>query len=602
MSNPRYLTKSRFKLAAECPTKLFYTGKDKVYRNLKQEDSFLAMLAEGGYQVGELAKLYYPDGIEIESPNHADAEALTAELLQRDKVVLFEPAIRFGDLFARVDILVKDGNDYQLIEVKAKSYNSQAPEILGAQGGILSGMRSYVEDVAFQAHVFTSAFPEARLKTYLMMPDKSVQASVSGLNQLFKIVREGKRSKVITSPNVRETTVDKNILALVPVDEFVGIVQSEGVKYASFTEQLPVLAERWAAAYKADIKIKPIPGGYCGKCEFKSIPGDGLRNGFKECWTESFNFTEEDFVRGTVLDIYNFRGKDKLIPNGRVRMDAVQPEDLKEKDEGEHLSMSERQWMQIRGIPQAEDRGGYWIAENLLRKEIASWKYPYHFIDFETSTVAIPFHAGMRPYEPVAFQFSHHVMHEDGRVEHVGEFLLTDPVVFPNFRFAEALKAELEKDDGTVFMWSPHENTILKKIAEQLENTPNPPSNSPELIAFVHSLVKGGERQMYDLCKLSKDAYFHVATKGSSSIKKVLPAVLKTSSVLKDKYSQPIYGAAKGIPSKNFRDFTWWVDSGTGAPIEPYDLLKDYGSELLGEELDDPDELVSTYSIQFIYF
>ena len=26
-STPRYLTKSRFKLAVECPTKLFYTGK-----------------------------------------------------------------------------------------------------------------------------------------------------------------------------------------------------------------------------------------------------------------------------------------------------------------------------------------------------------------------------------------------------------------------------------------------------------------------------------------------------------------------------------------------------------------------------------------------
>jgi hypothetical protein len=592
MPNPRYLTKSRFKLAAECPTKLFYTGKDKVYRNLKQEDRFLAMLAEGGYQVGELAKLYYPDGIEIESPNHAEAEALTAELLQREKVVLFEPAIRFGDLFARVDILVKDGNDFQLIEVKAKSYNSQTPEILGAQGGILSGMRPYIEDVAFQAHVFTSAFPDARLKTYLMMPDKSVQASVSGMNQLFKIVRDGKRSKVITSPNVYEIAVDKNILALISVDEFVDIVKSEGVKYASFTEQLPVLAERWAAAYKADIKIKPIPGGYCGKCEFKSIPGDGLRNGFKECWTESFNFTEEDFVRGTVLDIYNFRGKDKLIPNGRVRMDAVQPEDLKEKDEGEHLSMSERQWMQIRGIPKDKDRGGFWVADTLMRREISDWKFPYHFIDFETSTVAIPFHAGMRPYEPVAFQFSHHVMHEDGRVEHVGEFLLTDPVVFPNFRFAEALKAELDQDDGTVFMWSHHENTILKKIAEQLENTSNPPSNASELIAFVNSLVKGGNRQMYDLCKLSKESYFHVGTKGSSSIKKVLPAVLKTSSGLKDKYSQPIYGSATGIPSKNFRDYTWWVDSGTGVPIEPYDLLKDYGSELLGEELDDPDELV----------
>ena len=48
MSRQRYLTKSRFKLAAECPTKLFYTGKDKVYRNKMQEDSFLAMRPNQG--------------------------------------------------------------------------------------------------------------------------------------------------------------------------------------------------------------------------------------------------------------------------------------------------------------------------------------------------------------------------------------------------------------------------------------------------------------------------------------------------------------------------------------------------------------------------
>ena len=592
MANPRYLTKSRFKLAAECPTKLYYSGKDKVYGNQKDEDSFLAMLAEGGYQVGELAKLYYPEGIEIASPNNAEAEAMTAELLQRDTVVLFEPAIRFGDLFARVDILVKEGNDYQLIEVKAKSYNATKPEIVGARGGLTSDMRPYIEDVAFQAYVFSAAFPSARLKTFLMMPDKSAQVSVSGLNQLFKIVRNGKRSKVITSHKASHTTIDKNILALVPVDEFVDIVKSEGVKYASYSEQLPVLAERWAAAYKADIKIKPTPGGFCGKCEFKSLPGDGLKNGFKECWSEAFHFTEADFAQGTVLDVYNFRGKDRLISEGRVRQSAIQPEDINANDEGEHLSLSERQWMQIHGIPKEEDRGGFWIAENLLRQEIAAWKFPYHFIDFETSTVAIPFHAGMRPYEPVAFQFSHHVMHEDGEVEHRGEFLLTDPEVFPNFKFAQALKAQLDQDEGTVFMWSPHENTILKKIAEQLENTPNPSANAPHLIAFIHSLVKGGEREMFDLCKLSKDAYFHVGTKGSSSIKKVLPAVLKTSQTLKLKYSQPIYGSTTGIPSKNFENYTWWVDSGAGVPVEPYDLLKKYRSTLLGEELDDPDELV----------
>ena len=74
MRSPRYLTKSRFKLAAECPTKLFYTGKPQLYRNLKQEDSFLAMLADGGYQVGELAKCFYPTGVEISFTNNAEAE------------------------------------------------------------------------------------------------------------------------------------------------------------------------------------------------------------------------------------------------------------------------------------------------------------------------------------------------------------------------------------------------------------------------------------------------------------------------------------------------------------------------------------------------
>ena len=52
----RYLTKSRMKLGLECPKKLYY------YEDYKSQDSdneFLEILAEGGYQVGELAKYYY---------------------------------------------------------------------------------------------------------------------------------------------------------------------------------------------------------------------------------------------------------------------------------------------------------------------------------------------------------------------------------------------------------------------------------------------------------------------------------------------------------------------------------------------------------------
>ena len=149
------------------------------------EDSFLEMLAEGGYQVGALAKLRYPDGIEIHETDHAAAEAATRELLARDRVVLFEPAIRVGDFFIRIDILVKDGNRFELIEVKAKSYNSQKPELFGARGGILSDMLPYFQDAAFQTWVLQQAFPGAAIKTYLMMPDKAQIAPIAGINQIF---------------------------------------------------------------------------------------------------------------------------------------------------------------------------------------------------------------------------------------------------------------------------------------------------------------------------------------------------------------------------------------------------------------------------------
>lgn len=90
-------------------------------------------------------------------------------------------------------------------------------------------------------------------------------------------------------------------------------------------------------------------------------------------------------------------------------------------------------------------------------------------------------------------------------------------------------------------------------------------------------------------------AYFHVNTHGSSSIKKVLPAVLTSSAWLKRQYSQPIYGGKGAMTSKNFQDFVWWQHGPEGKPMEPYALLADYGSDLLGEKVegnDDPDDLV----------
>jgi hypothetical protein len=64
----RYLTKSRFKLAAECPTKLFYTGKPQLYRNIKQEDSFLAMLADGAIRWASWPSVSIPLALKFVPP------------------------------------------------------------------------------------------------------------------------------------------------------------------------------------------------------------------------------------------------------------------------------------------------------------------------------------------------------------------------------------------------------------------------------------------------------------------------------------------------------------------------------------------------------
>ena len=52
---PVYLTKSLFKTGFECPAKLRY-AKDPAYGNIHEDNKFLQALAEGGFQVGELAE------------------------------------------------------------------------------------------------------------------------------------------------------------------------------------------------------------------------------------------------------------------------------------------------------------------------------------------------------------------------------------------------------------------------------------------------------------------------------------------------------------------------------------------------------------------
>lgn len=570
----RYLTKSRVKIALSCPTKLFYAGKAD-YANTMVDNDFLAMLADGGFQVGALAKILHPGGHEIVSKNNAEALAETAEWMRRDEVVLFEPAFAVDGCLVRVDILVKRGLSIEVIEVKAKSFDSNEPGFEGKRGGIASGMLPYLQDVAFQKHVVSRALPGHTVTASLLLADKSRKATVDGLNQMFKVQRDGRNTRVIVKPEAHALTEQESVLSKTSVDHLVNQLLSGPFEFPGGAEPLPQLIEQWGRAYAQDERIEPVIGSHCGGCEFHADLEDPLRSGFHECWMQATGWTKEAFPEHTVLDIWNFRGKQRLIEEGKLRLSQINEDDIRLKDgDADGLSHSERQWMQIAGLPTEHQARGFYLDDQGLLTEMARWVYPYHLIDFETAALALPVYKGRRPYEQVAFQFSHHVMEADGSVRHEDEFLLTKPGEFPNYAFVRALRAALCKDEGTVFRWSHHENSILNAIKQQLREDEAPPADTPELIEFIDSITKTGGGAIVDLADVARRRYFHPYTQGSCSIKKVLPSVMRSSAFLAQRYSQPTYGSdgPAGIPSHNFNNMVWWSER-DGEVQDPYKLL-----------------------------
>ena len=592
----RYLTKSRFMLAMECPTKLYYVGK-KEYADQSSEDPFLAALAEGGFQVGALARCYFSGGHMIGPLDDRMALSETARLLQQEQVVLYEPAFLYENLFVRVDILVKEGECLRLYEVKSKSWSPDKEEsFLGKKGHLAAAWKPYLYDVAFQAYVVGKAVPKFRVESFLVLADKTARCPTDGLNQKFRIRRlSGSRAEVMTG-ELSSDDLSVPLLVSVPVDTYVSmIISGEGTKDfepEGFKETLRYLA----ACYAEDRKIPPEPGGKCAKCQFRSSgEAEQRQSGFKECWRDAFGWRDEDFGESLVLDLWDYRKKDMAISAGKLKMIDLEKPDLGMKNNGDDgrpgLSRTRRQLLQIDKARLHDEKP--FIDRDNLRRELNELPFPFHFIDFETAMAPIPFTAGRHPYEMIAFQFSHHVVEENGRVRHAGQFLLANPGAFPNYAFLRALMAELGECQGTVFRYSHYENTVLNVLYRQLMEDENPPEDREELCRFIKTIshcssgsayLWKGPRDMVDLLELVKRYYYHPQTKGSNSIKYVLPAVLQSSKYLQRKYSMPIYGAEGGIPSRNFKGKRW-IEKENGNVIDPYRLLPEMFADISPEEM-----------------
>lgn len=607
----KFLTKSKFKMAHGCPVKVYYF-EHKEYGNTNEHNEFLEALAQGGFQVGALAKLYYPGGIDLEGLKSEEAIERTSELLKQDRVVIFEAALSYGDYLVRVDILEKNGNEISLIEVKAKSYTFDREDFFkegrrGESKSIISDWAPYLVDIAFQTHVAHLQFPNNKISSFLMMADKTAIATVNGLHQKFLISKRDGRIKIIVKDQMTQKDLGEPILKAVNVDQECAFL-IQNAKYPG-GKSLRDYAKSLAAWLNADKKADVTLGGFCKKCEFRigqDLKSEGLKSGFEQCWIEQKKIKPSEVGRKLVFDIWNLKNADAYLDDNKIFMDQIVEKDLKPdkkcKKVKEGLEVWERQWIQVQHSKSQEERP--YIDKEGIREFLGKLKYPLHFIDFETTTSAIPFHHGRRPYEQIAFQFCHHVMSKEGGVRHQDQFIHMERGEFPNFDFVRALRKALIKDEGTIFRFADHENTVLRHILRQIEATP--PEDAEELKAFIRLITRPtgkeqneteGQRVMVDLKKAILDYYYHPMMGGSNSIKKVSPAILHDSEILRSKYSKPIYGKGKEISSLNFSEMVWIQTNDRGEVKDPYKLLPPVFTDVDMKEFREDRPLIDDESI-----
>jgi hypothetical protein len=145
-----------------------------------------------------------------------------------------------------------------------------------------------------------------------------------------------------------------------------------------------------------------------------------------------------------------------------------------------------------------------------IAQEMARLVYPIYFFDFETDATPIPLFDGLHPYQAFPFQYSCHVLHADGRLEHFD--YLHDDAGDPRRPLVLSLLGHIGPTGSVVAYYASFERTVLQKLAAQL----------PEYAAPLHAIVE----RLWDQWDIFRKYYRSAAFHGSNSIKHVLPALV----------------------------------------------------------------------------
>jgi hypothetical protein len=151
------------------------------------------------------------------------------------------------------------------------------------------------------------------------------------------------------------------------------------------------------------------------------------------------------------------------------------------------------------------------VNKEAIKDFVDSLRYPIYHFDFETLNPAIPKFEGLSSYEKYPFQYSIHIEHADGTLEHK-EFL-AEPDKDPREEIARKITEDIPRDSFVMAYNIGFEKSVIKKLANQF------PVYSDHLMSLYDNFV--------DLQTPFKNRdYLTPDMKGKSGLKTILPILV----------------------------------------------------------------------------
>jgi CRISPR/Cas system-associated exonuclease Cas4 (RecB family) len=407
-----------------CHKKL-WLSKNKPELNPNTENA----ITKRGVSVGELARDLFTGGELVEFGDFGQMLDTTKELLNSQNII-YEASFSGGGGFAMVDILVKNGNKWDIYEVKSST----------------SLKRDYIIDSSYQRFVAEQNIAIAH--NYIVY-----------INNNYKRENELDIQQLFTIENITD-----KVLEVLP-------------KIPEFLQQQEVL--------QSD-EPETVVDKNCLGCEYQTY-----------CLNDCLNIPEK-----SVFNLYNCRNKINLYQQNKIT----------------YLDLASENFSAVQ-LAQIQEKEI--INTEVLQDFISEIIYPIYFFDFETFGDAVPRLKGQKPYKQIPFQYSLHILDENGNLEHY-EFLAKcneDPREKLAKNMLKVLGGDL-KNSGTIMAFNQSfEISRIKDLAEFL------PEYKSELLALIP--------RFNDLIiPFRKLGYYHPDMNGSFSIKSVLPAMFSDNDEL----------------------------------------------------------------------